>query len=163
MARPPEIKNRTSSGGIIFRSAGGQQLNRAEDIEVAIISVKGGKAWCLPKGIIDKGEDPPTAALREVREETGLRGEIIDKIGRISYWYYLKEEAARVHKTVHFFLMKYLDGNTDDHDHEVDDARWYRIQDAVLTLSYKSEKEIMRKAHGMIENILTRSRKCLTD
>ncbi|MBI5663729.1 MAG: NUDIX domain-containing protein, partial [Nitrospirae bacterium] len=93
MTRPPSIKKRISSGGVIYRPAtGGSGDNPGARIEVAIVAVRGGKAWCLPKGIINKGEDPPTAALREVREETGLSGEIVDEIGVISYWYYLKEE-----------------------------------------------------------------------
>ncbi len=150
MTRPPAIKNRISSGGVIFREL-------EDRIEVVLVAVRGKKAWCLPKGIIDKNEDAPAAALREVREETGLAGEILDKIGLISYWYFLKNEMARVHKTVHFYLLKYIDGNTDDHDHEVDEARWFPIDKAIERLSYKSEKEIMQKAEKMIEEKLNLS------
>lgn len=154
MTRPPSIKKRISSGGVIYRPVNIQAGdNRGDSVEVAIIAVRGGKAWCLPKGIIDKGEDPPTAALREVREETGLSGEIVDQIGKISYWYYLKDDKIRVHKTVHFFLMKYIKGSTDDHDHEVDEARWFPIDDALKKMSYKSEKDMVRKAREMIGEI----------
>ncbi len=146
MTRPPEIKRRISSGGVIHR-------NLKDDVEVVIVAVRGSRAWCLPKGIIDGGEDPPATALREVREETGLTGEILDKLGQISYWYFIKEEMIRVHKTVHFFLMKFIEGSTDDHDHEVDEARWFPIDDAIEQLTYKSEKEIMRKAKVMISGI----------
>ncbi len=147
MTRPPAIKKRTSSGGVIFRNPEGC-------IEVALVAVRGRKSWCLPKGIIDKNEDPPTTALREVREETGLTGEISGRIGQISYWYYLKEEMTRIHKTVHFYLLKYVEGTTDDHDHEVDEAKWFPVDDAVKQLSYKSEKDIMRKAKTMIQESL---------
>ena len=154
MTRPPSIKTRISSGGVIYRPVTGRVGDSPGDgIEVAIVAVRGGKAWCLPKGIINKGEDSPTAALREVREETGLSGAIVDEIGVISYWYYLKEEMSRIHKTVHFFLMKYINGSTDDHDHEVDEARWLPIDEALKKLSYKSERDIMRKAKEMIENV----------
>lgn len=146
MTRPPEIKRRISSGGVIYR-------NLKDDVEVVIVAVRGSRAWCLPKGIIDRDEDPPATALREVREETGLTGEILDKLGQISYWYFIKEEMIRVHKTVHFFLLKFIEGSTDDHDHEVDEARWFPIDDAIEQLTYKSEKEIMRKAKEMIGRI----------
>ena len=146
MAKPPKIEKRTSSGGITFR-------NTENGIEVALVAIKGGSAWCLPKGIIDKNEDPPTAALREVREETGLTGEIVDRIGQISYWFFLKDEMVKIHKTVHFYLLKYIDGNTDDHDHEVDEARWFPLDNAVKSLSYRSERQIMQKAVTMIQAI----------
>jgi 8-oxo-dGTP diphosphatase len=147
MTLPPSIIKRTSSGGIIFRTS-------ENNIEVVLVAVRGRKTWCLPKGIINKGEDPPTAALREVREETGLNGGILDKIGQISYWYFLKKESIRIHKTVHLFLLRYVDGSTDDHDHEVDEAKWFPIDDAIEKLLYKSEKQIMQKARIMIEEKL---------
>ena len=146
MAKPPAIKKRVSSGGVIFRNSTG-------GAEVVLVLVRGKKTWCLPKGIIDKDEDAPTAAKREVREETGLNGEIIDRIGHISYWFHIRDEMAKVHKTVHFYLMKFIDGNTKDHDHEVDDAKWFPIDQALTTLTFKSEREIMQKAKGMIEKM----------
>ena len=146
MSKPPIIKKQISSGGVIFRRSD-------NSIEVALIAVRGRKAWCLPKGLIDKNEAPPETALREVREEAGLHGEIIEKIGHISYWYFINEDRVKVHKMVHFFLLKYIKGDTGDHDHEVDEARWFQIDEAIETLSYRSEKQIVQKAKGMIEGL----------
>jgi 8-oxo-dGTP diphosphatase len=144
MARPPAIKKRVSSGGVIFR-------NTNNHIEVVLVLVRGKKTWCLPKGMIEKDEDAPAAALREVREETGLSGEIIVELGHTAYWFTLRNEMEKIHKTVHFYLMKFLEGNTDDHDNEVDEAKWYVIDDAMKTLSFKSEREIMQKAKEVIK------------
>ena len=143
MARPPAIINKTSSGGIVCRVTG-------KGIDVVLISVREGSVWGLPKGAIDKNESLPEAALREVREETGLTAEILEDIGHISYWYFLKEKMNRIHKTVHFYLMRFISGSTDDHDNEVDEARWVPIDEAVNMLTYKSEREIMEKAKMMI-------------
>jgi len=144
MPRPPIIRKLASSGGVIFRES-------AKGVEVALVSVKKRIVWCLPKGIIEKGEDPHKTALREVSEETGLTGEILEQIGQISYWYFIKEKTIRVHKTVHFFLLKYESGSTDNHDHEVEEAKWFPVEEAIDRLQYKGEKDIMRKAKQMIE------------
>jgi len=143
MAGTVTIKRHTSSGGVIFRVSD-------KDTEVALIAVKNKTVWCLPKGAIDKNEGPQAAAIREVREETGLSGKVIDKIGDISYWYFLKQENAKIYKKVYFYLLRYTTGSTDKHDWEVDEARWFSIDEAIQRLTYKGEKEILRKAKEMI-------------
>jgi len=142
--KPAAIINKVSSGGVIFR----QDNNAAE---VALVAVRDRSVWCLPKGIIDKGEKPEETAVREVREETGLSGKILAKVGDTSYWYYIKEENARCRKTVHFYLMEYQSGRTSNHDEEVDDAAWFSIDDAINKISYKGDREILEKARKMIE------------
>ena len=137
--KPAMLKTQVSSGGIVFRRHDGVP-------EIAMVAVKGGKVWCLPKGLIDKGEIPEKTALREVSEETGLTGKIIEKLGEITYWYYIKGENIKCRKTVHFFLMEYKSGNIADHDHEVDSVAWFPIDAAMKKVRYKGEKEMLEKA-----------------
>lgn len=136
-------------------SAGGVVYRRREDglIEVALISVKGGKVWGLPKGTAEKGENLARTAHREVREETGLDGRIIEKIGHIEYFYSMKEDSGvrRIFKIVYFFLMEYISGDVADHDHEVDECRWVPIDEAISLMRFRDEKEIIEKARRMIE------------
>ncbi|MDP2754593.1 MAG: NUDIX hydrolase [Nitrospirota bacterium] len=139
MIKPAALKTQVSSGGVIFRRYDGS-------LEVAMVAVKGGNVWCLPKGLIDKGEVPEKTAIREVAEETGLKGRIIEKLGEITYWYYIKEENIKRRKTVHFFLMEYEGGDVSNHDWEVDDASWFLIDEALKKASYRGEKEIIEKA-----------------
>jgi 8-oxo-dGTP diphosphatase len=137
--KPAFLKKQTSSGGVIFRKT-------ERDIEVALISVKNGKFWCLPKGIIDKGETPEVTALREVREESGLNGKIIDSLGDITYWYFIHGENMKCRKMVHFYLMEYVSGDTADHDCEVDGAEWFPIETALEKISFRGDRSILEKA-----------------
>ena len=142
--RPGPIKRQVSAGGVIFRK-------NDSSVEIALIAVKGGHVWCLPKGTIDKGESPEVTAVREVSEETGLQGRIIEKLGEINYWYYIKEEEARCRKTVHFFLIEYESGDTSQHDFEVDLVSWFPIDDALKKANYKGEREIIEKARDILK------------
>ncbi len=141
--RPARIKIEKSSGGVLYRRNKGT-------IEVALVAVKGGNVWCLPKGLIEKGEDEKDTAVREVMEETGLRGRIVDKIGDISYWYFIKDENIKCKKTVCFYLLEFVGGDTKEHSWEVDRAEWFGIDEALRLLSYKDEKNILSKAKGML-------------
>lgn len=137
--RPATIKHLRSAGGVIFRKKG-------KEFEVALISTKNKTVWTLPKGIIDKGEQPETSAVREIKEETGLTGRIMDTLGDKSYWFYLKDKNIKCRKTVSYFLLEYISGNIGDYCWEVDEARWFDIEDAIKQVSYKTDREILEKA-----------------
>lgn len=143
MRRPAPIIRQVSSGGVIYRKDN-------SSFEIALVAVKDGKVWCLPKGMVDKGEKPAETAVREVSEETGLKGKIIEKLGEINYWYYLKEEKAKCRKTVHFFLLEYESGDISKHDWEVDKVAWFKIDDALKIATHKNEREIIEKAKGIL-------------
>jgi len=137
------MKTRTeiSAGGVVYR-------RRQDRVAVCLISTQGGQAWQLPKGLIEHGEQPEVAAAREVLEETGLQGKLLQRLDRIEYWYVWEEggEKTRVHKFVYFFLFRYTKGSTKDHDDEVDDARWFPIEEAQRTLSFVNERHVLRLA-----------------
>jgi len=142
---PPSIKSQTSAGGVVYRQGEGKEP------EVALIAVKGGTVWTLPKGLIGKGEDPEEAALREVAEETGLKARLEAKIDDISYWYYATEENVKYRKTVHFYLMRYVSGSTAGHDFEVDAAQWFPLSEALKRVVYKGDRSILEKTKEMLE------------
>jgi len=137
--RPASLKKQTSAGGVIYKK-------NDSSIQIALISVRNGQAWCLPKGIVDKGETTEVTAVREVREETGLNGRIIDALGEINYWYFVKEENIKCRKKVYFYLMEYVSGDTDDHDFEVDEAGWFPLEIALEKVSYKGDRMVIEKA-----------------
>ena len=138
-----------SAGGVVYRR------DERNEAQVAIVAVNPSGRWQLPKGLIDAGETEEQAARREVREETGLDGRIVEKIETVEYWYYATHRGARVrfHKLVHFFLLEYLSGETTDHDHEIREARWTTPDDAVERLSFKSEKAVVEKAAELIARL----------
>ncbi|WP_434735130.1 NUDIX hydrolase [Bifidobacterium tibiigranuli] len=125
-----------SAGGLVF-----DELDR-----VAIIarhSRSGHLEWCLPKGHIEKGETPRQTAVREVCEETGILGEVVDSIATIDYWFTGTNQ--RVHKLVHHFALRRVSGELSvegDPDHEAEEAIWVRFDDLDNVLSYPNERKI---------------------
>lgn len=134
-----------SAGCVVYRKAG----NIAE---VALIQPRDRKAWSLPKGLVEQGETPEVAAQREVREETGLLGDIVGRIDTIKYAYTARWEdpPVRVFKIVTFYLLHSTGGDLSQHDREVDRVEWFPIDYAIAHATYAQEREILRKAQNLI-------------
>jgi len=140
-----ETLDQISAGGVAFRW-------QDSEPEIAIVSVTPKLRWQLPKGIVDPGESPPVTAVREVKEEAGIETDLIKLIETIEYWYRSEQNGrpVRFHKFVHFYLLEYRSGDVSNHDHEVEESRWVSFEEAIETLAFKSEREVVEKAREMI-------------
>lgn len=128
----------TSYGGVVVRGT-----------DVVVIRPRRSRALGLPKGGPEAEETGAETARREVREETGVTAEHVAPLGEVTYWY--RRNGKRIFKTVHFHLFRYVSGSTDDHDHEVDEARWMPMSEALTALSYAGEREMVERAMAMLE------------
>jgi 8-oxo-dGTP pyrophosphatase MutT (NUDIX family) len=127
----------TSYGGVVVRGP-----------DTIVITPTGKTVIGLPKGGARHGETGEETAAREVREETGVQVSVRERLGDIRYWY--RRGGKRILKTVHFYLCDYVAGDTADHDHEVDEARWMPLAEAARALSFPGEREIIERALSKI-------------
>ena len=125
-----------SAGGLVIRNLRGRP-------HLAVVRVRD-EILALPKGHPSADESPSDAARREVREETGLEVELVEKLGDIRYWY--ARGGKRVMKRVDFFLFTYRSGSVADHDHEVEEALWIPLDEAPGRLAYRGEQEMAESA-----------------
>lgn len=141
------MKREFSAGGIVVRRLGGRP-------HVAAIRPQGAKpgTWVLPKGAIDPGESPAQTALREVREETGLEGRAVEKLGDVKYVYTWNGE--RIFKVVSFFLVRAGRGRIGEIEEamrvEVAEARWLPLEEAPTLLAYGGERAMAAKARDRL-------------
>ena len=127
-----------SAGGVVVRDG------RCIVIVPTRRAAGGKQVLALPKGHPDGGESAADAALREVREETGVQAEVVELLGEVRYWY--QRGGRRIAKVVEFFLLRYVSGDVEDHDHEVEHARWMPLPDAVRELTYSGERRMAAAA-----------------
>jgi 8-oxo-dGTP pyrophosphatase MutT (NUDIX family) len=130
----------TSAGGIVIRFDG----SNPEFVAGCRRRERDGWTWTLPKGTPNAGETTEQTALREVAEETGLEVRITAPLDSIEYWFVL--DGTRIHKTVHYFLMEPIGGDLAGHDHEFQEVRWVRFDEADGLLTFETERALVAKA-----------------
>ena len=141
MARRQQVRQLVSAGGVVVRKG-------EEGVEVVICGRNSPSIWGLPKGTPDAGETREETALREVNEETGLEVVCSGFIDAIEYWFV--ENRTRCHKTVYFYLMSPIGGDTSQHDDEFDLVRWMPVEEALDTLTYDDEVRVVQKGIALV-------------
>jgi 8-oxo-dGTP pyrophosphatase MutT (NUDIX family) len=139
-----ETRTEVSAGGVVYRREDG----KVKILLAARRTRKGDLAWGLAKGGIEPDETFEAAAIREVREETGIEAEIEAPLGETRYFYVWEE--VRVRKTVHFFLMRATGGDVGERDDEMEDVRWFALARALKRASYRGERDVLQRAARML-------------
>jgi ADP-ribose pyrophosphatase YjhB (NUDIX family) len=138
MSTETRAEREYSAGGVVLRGG-----------DVAVIRPKrrdqdGNPVIALPKGHLDGVESTEQAATREVREETGLEADLIEKLGDVRYFY--QRKGRRIFKVVSFYLFEYRSGDVEDHDDEIELAWWWPLERATRELTYAGEREMVARA-----------------
>ena len=144
-ARPKlPVRREFSAGGLVYRKLPDGEL------EFVLIRPKGAKSWALPKGHIEGDESSQEAAVREVREETGLEVGKVEALGDVSYVFSWRDkpggEPIRIFKRVKFFTMEFAGGDPSRHDAEIDEVAWIPACEALKRATYKDERSLIETA-----------------
>ena len=137
-------------------SAGGLVLDRlgpgASGALIGRLDRRGRLLWSLPKGHVEAGETEPETAVREVAEETGIRGKVVGKLGTIDFWFVA--EGRRVHKTVHHYLLLAVDPlhglDLSDEDVEVSEVAWVPLEEVASRLAYADERRLLDRVPDLL-------------
>jgi 8-oxo-dGTP pyrophosphatase MutT (NUDIX family) len=138
------MKFEFSAGGIVFKKENGKAL-------VLVSQHSQHHGWVFPKGLIGdhvKGEQKEDTAIREVEEETGVKGKIIKPLTPVKYWYVFKDE--KIKKTVYYFLMEFVGGDITKHDFEMENVEWLSEKEVENRLTYPSDKKVWQEAEKLI-------------
>ncbi len=141
MSRYP-TRHAVSAGGLVIddRPSGRWVLL------IARRNQAGTMQWTLPKGGLEEGEDHAAAAIREVREETGIECVITGELGVVDYWFVWRDDGVRYHKYVHYFTMRPLTGSLTGRDDEADDVAWLPFDEAMARLAHHNERQVVGRA-----------------
>ena len=162
MSRKPTTDHsidRWSAGGVVLRL----DPENSGKLTVALCHRRAESLWALPKGTPEEGESVAETAAREVTEETGLQVETGPAIDDTYYSFFrsgseilgdltfAEHSNVRINKTVHWYLMTHIGGNTSGHDHEYDDVEWIDIKEALQRLTHRNEARVLEKAVAFYE------------
>jgi 8-oxo-dGTP pyrophosphatase MutT (NUDIX family) len=142
-----------SAGGIVLRQKDGSRVEPGMTIEILVSQHSQHHGWVFPKGHVGdtiKDETPEEGAIREVQEETGIVGKILQKLTPVDYWYVF--EGEKRHKTVVYFTMEYESGNIKDHGWEMENVEWLPIEKVEERLTFASDKKAWTEARQLIAN-----------
>ena len=148
----------TSAGGLVIDGIDGPKERQVAAL-IGRIDRRGRMLWSLPKGHIEMGETAEQTAIREVAEETGIQGSVLAALGSIDYWFVT--EGRRVHKTVHHYLMRFLDGELSDEDVEVTEVAWVPLHELPSKLAYADERRLAAVADELINTLHTKGPEAL--
>jgi 8-oxo-dGTP pyrophosphatase MutT (NUDIX family) len=137
MSARRKTRNEHSSGGAVIRVREGAP-------HVALIATRNRTRWGLPKGAVTEGETSEAAALREVREETGIEARIVRPLDTIEYFF--RAGDTLIQKRVDFYLMEYVAGELEPQLSEVDDVEWVELSAALQRASFESERKLLASA-----------------
>ena len=139
------MKRQFSAGGVVYKKEGNKTL-------WLLIQPKDTDRWQFPKGWIEKGETAQSAALREIKEETGIIGEIIEKIDSSSWWFV--KDGEKVFKTATYFLVKAKKDTGQFDEKEIERAIWFSFDEAKEKLTFDSTKKILTQAKKILDGRL---------
>ncbi len=134
----------TSAGGLVVKRTPSGLMAAL----IARLDRRGRLLWSLPKGHLEAGESPEQAAVREVEEETGIRGRVLGELGVIDFWFVAEDR--RVHKTVHHYLLEASGGQLSDADVEVHEVAWVPLEDVRARLAYDGERQLVQTAAQLL-------------
>lgn len=146
--RPLRRVDETSAGGLVLDRRG----HEARGALIGRLDRRGRLLWSLPKGHVETGETEEQTAVREVAEETGIRGTVVGKLGTIDFWFVA--EGRRIHKTVHHFLLVAADPISglalSDADVEVSEVAWVPLSDLSSRLAYADERRLLDRVPDLL-------------
>jgi 8-oxo-dGTP pyrophosphatase MutT (NUDIX family) len=142
-----KVKNEYSSGGAVITFRDGAPF-------VAMIATRNSSRWGLPKGAVSDGETSEAAALREVREETGLEAEIVRPLDTIEYFFRARDTLIK--KRVDFYLMLNTGGTLTPQLSEVDAVEWVPLSEGIERASFESERKLLETALREIDALARR-------